>query len=343
MILAVFLVGLGIGSTVGAELARRVANPRLALGWCQLLLCGAIAWAGYTTGSSMSYWPINPSLATDISYTIQLDLMRAIWVIVPGALLWGASFPLALAAAADRQHDPAILVGGVYAANTVGAIVGAIGTSLFLIGRFGSQFAQQALDQRGAAVRIADDGSDERRDHAPGAHGQLDHRPRRGAARDGRRARRAAAAGVAGRARPLLGDLGQVGVPLNQIIYVGEGVTAAVAVTRTPSGDAQLPQRRQDPGVERAPGHAPAAHAGPHHDAGAREPGESPRDRVRGRRHGGRRVDRSAREGPDHRRDRAARPASRVHAFCPAQLRRGPESEGPHSSRRCAALPAHDR
>ena len=126
MILAVFLVGLGIGSTVGAELARRVASPRLVLGWCQLLLCGAIAWAGYTTGSSMPYWPINPAIATDISYTIQLDLMRAVWVILPGALLWGASFPLALAAVADRQHDPARLVGGVYAANTVGAIFGAI-------------------------------------------------------------------------------------------------------------------------------------------------------------------------------------------------------------------------
>ena len=40
LILAVFLVGLGIGSTVGATMARNVASPRRALGWCQLLLCG---------------------------------------------------------------------------------------------------------------------------------------------------------------------------------------------------------------------------------------------------------------------------------------------------------------
>ena len=241
MILAVFLVGLGIGSTVGAELARRVASPRLALGWCQLLLCGAIAWAGYTTGSSMLYWPINPSLATDIAYTIQLDVMRATWVILPGALLWGASFPLALAAAADRQHDPAILVGGVYAANTVGAIVGAIGTSLFLIGRFGSQFAQQAL----ISVALLS--------------GLLMMVPM--SAEITRRARTVSwitalvaallATGVARAVPPLPGllvahgrysatwvrsDPGGQPVPLNQIIYVGEGVTAAVAVTRTPSG-----------------------------------------------------------------------------------------------------------
>ena len=49
------------------------------------------------------------------------------WVVLPGAILWGASFPLALAALASRGQDPARLVGGVYAANTVGAIVGSLG------------------------------------------------------------------------------------------------------------------------------------------------------------------------------------------------------------------------
>ena len=43
LILAVFLIGLGIGSSVGAAIGRGVARPRIALGVCQLLLCGAIA------------------------------------------------------------------------------------------------------------------------------------------------------------------------------------------------------------------------------------------------------------------------------------------------------------
>src|SRR5439155_959031 len=42
LILAVFLIGLGIGSTIGASMARTIASPRRALGWSQLLLCGAI-------------------------------------------------------------------------------------------------------------------------------------------------------------------------------------------------------------------------------------------------------------------------------------------------------------
>src|SRR6185295_6310682 len=36
LILAVFLFGLGIGSTVGSAMASRVTRPRIALGWCQL-------------------------------------------------------------------------------------------------------------------------------------------------------------------------------------------------------------------------------------------------------------------------------------------------------------------
>ena len=145
LILAVFLVGLGLGSTIGSELARRITRPRIALGWCQLLLCVTIAWAAHAMGDSLPYWPINPSLSTNPIFNFQLDLMRAIWVLLPSTLLWGASFPLALAAVALPGQDPGRLVGGVYAANTVGAIVGALVTGLVLVGTVGSQVAQQIL------------------------------------------------------------------------------------------------------------------------------------------------------------------------------------------------------
>jgi spermidine synthase len=64
--------------------------------------------------------------------------------VLPAAILWGASFPLALASVASSGQDPARLVGGVYAANTVGAILGSFGASVLIVWR-GSQFAQQAL------------------------------------------------------------------------------------------------------------------------------------------------------------------------------------------------------
>lgn len=145
IILAVFLVGLGIGSSIGSILAREIRRPRLALGGCQILLAAAIAWSAYTLAKSLPYWPINPSLSTNPWINFQLDLLRCAWAILPAALCWGASFPLALAAVAAPGQDPGRLVGGVYAANTMGAIMGAIGFSILLIPTIGTQYSQRVL------------------------------------------------------------------------------------------------------------------------------------------------------------------------------------------------------
>jgi len=145
LILGVFLIGLGIGSSIGASLSRSTASPRRALGWCQLLLCGAMAWSAYQLTESLPYWPINPSLATSPWFTMQLDFARCLWVVLPGAILWGASFPLALAAVASTEQDAARLAGGVYGANTVGAIVGAMATSFILIPWIGTSHSEQVI------------------------------------------------------------------------------------------------------------------------------------------------------------------------------------------------------
>jgi spermidine synthase len=145
IILAVFLVGLGIGSAVASQLGRASKRPAAALAACQLLLVAAIAWAAYMLAVSLPYWPINPTLSTSAWYTFQLDLLRCFWVVFPAACLWGASFPLALAAAAWRGEDGGKLVGEVYAANTVGAILGAVGFSLVLIPWLGTQNSQRVL------------------------------------------------------------------------------------------------------------------------------------------------------------------------------------------------------
>jgi len=145
LVLAVFLLGLGIGSALGSALGNQMARPRVALAWCQMLLCAAIAWAAYMLMQSLPNWPIDPSLTGDPWVNMQLDLVRSLWAVLPAAILWGASFPLALASLASRGQDPARLVGGVYAANTVGAIVGSLGASLLLVAWLGSQQSQQLL------------------------------------------------------------------------------------------------------------------------------------------------------------------------------------------------------
>jgi spermidine synthase len=145
IILAVFLIGLGIGSGLGSLLARTAVRPRLALGSCQALLVAAIAWAAYVLACSLPYWPIDPTLSTSPWFTFQLDLLRCAWAILPAAGLWGASFPLALAAVATPGQDAGRLVGGVYAANTVGAILGAVAFSLVFIPWIGTLQSQRLL------------------------------------------------------------------------------------------------------------------------------------------------------------------------------------------------------
>ncbi|MCB9881754.1 MAG: fused MFS/spermidine synthase [Planctomycetes bacterium] len=146
IILAVFLLGLGIGSGFGSFLARDLRQPRRALGLCQLLAALAVAWSAYNLSDGIARWPIDPTWASGPWVVFQMDLMRCLWAIFPGTLLWGASFPLALAAAAScTNEDTGRLVGRVYAVNTIGAIAGGLGAGLVLVSWLGTQGAHRLL------------------------------------------------------------------------------------------------------------------------------------------------------------------------------------------------------
>jgi spermidine synthase len=145
IILSVFLVGIGIGSAVASALLRGHVRPRLAIGITQFLLVGATAWTAYMLSDFLPYWPVNPLLSTAPVYTFQIDLARTLWTILPATLLWGASFPLALAAVAEHGEDQGRMVGGIYAANTGGAIVGALAVSLILVPTIGTKGCEQVL------------------------------------------------------------------------------------------------------------------------------------------------------------------------------------------------------
>lgn len=145
IILAVFLAALGAGSALGSYVSRHSADPRRAFGLCQVGTVFGIAWTAYAIARQLPYWPINPSIADEAGYVFQLDLARAAWALAPAPFLWGASFPLAVAAAAEEGQDPGRLLGHVYAANTVGAILGALLFGVVVIGAIGTASAQQVL------------------------------------------------------------------------------------------------------------------------------------------------------------------------------------------------------
>jgi len=87
LVLAAFLFGLGIGSSVGSAIARSTRRPRIALGWCQMMLCGAIAWAAYQTMQSMPWWPVDVQLSYTMATKFQLDMVRSLWALLPASLL----------------------------------------------------------------------------------------------------------------------------------------------------------------------------------------------------------------------------------------------------------------
>ena len=232
IILAVFLIGLGVGSGVASLWVARVEHPRIALGWCQFLLAGAIAWTAFMLSQSLPYWPINPLSSPSPWFTFQVDLARCLWTILPAALLWGASFPLALAAAREPDQDSAPLVSGIYAANTAGAIAGALAFSLILIPVIGTQQSQRVL----IAIAIAS---------AAVVFGSML------TARKAASAMALAAALLVGAllvwtVQPVPGELIAYGRRIltsmgrSKILYVGEGMNSSIAISQWDDGALQF-------------------------------------------------------------------------------------------------------
>jgi len=147
IILGVFLAGLGIGSAAGSRLAEKKGNPRLLLAGCQVLLALAIAWAGILLADWLPYWEGNLNSTAGPWIGFLKDIWRSTLPILPPAVLWGASFPIALACAAESESnvDSGRIVGEIYGANTIGAIIGAVVFSLVLIPALSLHGSEQML------------------------------------------------------------------------------------------------------------------------------------------------------------------------------------------------------
>ena len=145
IILGVFLVGLWAGSGAASLLVRRIRQPRLALAGCQIVLAASVTGTAYIMTHVLPYWPVDPWLSLNPWFNFDLDVFRTVRTIFLPTLLWGASFPLAMASAATEGEDPARLSGEIYAANTAGSIGGALAFSLLLIPGIGTKACEQLL------------------------------------------------------------------------------------------------------------------------------------------------------------------------------------------------------
>jgi spermidine synthase len=141
LLLGVYLVGIGLGSVALLALSKRIESPRRALAWIQLtaaiMLCGQVVALGFVDRLLQL---LADTIQADLSFSaLQGIMLIAVAILfLPVTLLFGASFPLAVAA--DPAHRSAgAHTGMVAAANTLGAIVGALGAPFLLVPWIGCQ------------------------------------------------------------------------------------------------------------------------------------------------------------------------------------------------------------
>ena len=140
IILTTFLLGIAIGSSVMSSIVRRVANaPQLLVGiQCLIgLIVGAtpflLGWIGVPVFEAAR----ERSAPLGLGAQALSGYVVAVLFILPPTLLLGASFPLVARAVADHTSRVGHAVGGIYALNTLGGVLGSLLASILLIPALG--------------------------------------------------------------------------------------------------------------------------------------------------------------------------------------------------------------
>ncbi|MDP2304392.1 MAG: fused MFS/spermidine synthase [Pseudomonadota bacterium] len=138
VMLLAFLAGIALGGRVGGPIADRAKDARSALLGLATIQVG-VALLSY---GAMFAYGLLPVAFVKAFFFIDgvpellwpMKCLLAFLVMAPPAVLMGATFPfLVRAVLAQHAGDAARPVGGVYAANTVGAIAGAFGGGFVLL------------------------------------------------------------------------------------------------------------------------------------------------------------------------------------------------------------------
>ena len=143
--LALFILGLAVGSSASARLTAHVRQPILALG-VVLMLAGAAALMAMTQVNAL---PLRVADLVRASQATFADVLRAeittwAWLLLPLAGAFGAAFPLALRVAVNDADRVPRQVALLYGVNTLGAIAGSLAAGFVLVPMLGLQRTLQA-------------------------------------------------------------------------------------------------------------------------------------------------------------------------------------------------------
>ncbi|MAS92934.1 MAG: hypothetical protein CMO55_07020 [Verrucomicrobiales bacterium] len=129
-ILAIFLVGLSIGSTVASRFVKSEQIARTALVWAQIGIATTLALGFLSLDPCMQFFQ-NAAGSGEIPYRYRLWL--AVAALGPVACFTGATFPLAVRVAVRSHEEMASASAQAFSWNTVGAILGAIVAGVCLL------------------------------------------------------------------------------------------------------------------------------------------------------------------------------------------------------------------
>jgi spermidine synthase len=107
------------------------------LGWCQIFSCVGLTFAAHLITAVIPGWQTDPSAGP--WHVLESETFKSMLVILPGTMAWGASFPLAVPSLERGSIHVGRNLARLYAANTAGAILGAVGTAWLYAHSIGTQ------------------------------------------------------------------------------------------------------------------------------------------------------------------------------------------------------------
>ncbi len=147
-LLAVYLVGLGLGSVLGARLLRRVRSPERTFLWLQL-----------ATGLSALSGPVAVTRAIEaFGYPAWIPL-RNVWIplatLLLPTLLMGVSFAVIQAIVSRRLEQVGRSTGALLFANTLGCVAGTLVTGFVLLAHLGTPATLRLFAGASVAIGLA--------------------------------------------------------------------------------------------------------------------------------------------------------------------------------------------
>ncbi len=160
LLLAVILVGIWIGATVGGAASRRVRSPALLWAAVQAGLAVVVmasmarfAVREVDPAAFVAAWQAAPGALRPL-VEIWSRLSVIVGLVGPASILLGAAYPLANAHAQRVEARVGTRAGLLYLANTVGAVAGAVATGFLLLPGLGTQGSVATLAGISAASGV---------------------------------------------------------------------------------------------------------------------------------------------------------------------------------------------